>query len=164
VVFKPVIEDVPDDFEVKGERDFTATIQLAESEDGYQKVAVDVRLLRAHWRGVEVHTLQFPIAVENERTGEGKVIWERDEAAPYVECVRPLVMKCVKAAVGSMLGKVHPSVIHMVTAVSEPDDNLLPKYHMITDTVAQFGYDKVMDCETDSDGHKFWLLVEHGDD
>jgi hypothetical protein len=91
-VFQPVIHGVPDDFEIIGpDPDYSVSIPITVSDDGFRTVTLDVRLIPKCWCGVDVHELKFLYVVKNVETGEPEEIYDRDKAATYVQPVKGLI-------------------------------------------------------------------------
>jgi len=98
MLFVPVIDRVPNDFEVRRTgRDCSVLTPLAMSEDGYQLVAVESRLLAGEDGEYE---FKFSIAVLDESTREPFRIFDPNMAKGYLPNeVRALVLPCVCRAV-----------------------------------------------------------------
>jgi hypothetical protein len=162
-VYLPVLDSVPPSFEVDRDRTrANVTLPLTMSADGLEQIALEVRLWRGHWTGIEMHEFKFVIIRLNTVTGEIEEIFDRHSAAPYIAEVRGLVLPCVCAAARALIAAVAPKVIYRATYLTRPPEKSLPKHQMITDTIVDLGYGVLQDG-TDSNRRRFWLMTKSGD-
>ena len=162
-MFEPLLDTIPSEFDIDGIGGRpTVTIPLAVSEDGYQWVALEVRLWPCHWRGVACHEFKFAIIHFDHEVGEPAVIFDRNMVAGYIESVRRFVMPLVCAAARSLIDAVQPDVIYRATYVCRPAQNALAKHHMVTEAIENLGY-KTAQSETDGHGRVFWVMTRNGD-
>ena len=119
-MFVPVIDNVPSRLRIDrdGSR-WSILIPLTIGGDGPVEVAVEVRLWGGHWHGVDMHEFKYAVVVLNRATGRLAELFDRDEAAAYIEPVRPLVLPCVCAAARTLIGTVSPQVIYRATFSDE---------------------------------------------
>jgi hypothetical protein len=160
VLVIPVIDCVPDEYEVCGPSpEYSVLTPLAVSEDGYQLVAVETRLLPDN---SDEYELKFCIAVLDESSEDPFRIFDPRMAQGYIpDEVRSLVMPCVCGAIRELIRCVQPRVIHRVTFVTRPDEKALEKHHLITDTVQSSGLTHV-ETGTDRFERKFWRMSRNG--
>lgn len=159
-MFIPAIEAVPDEYEVcEAGSEYSVLTPLAVSEDGYQLVAVETRLLP---EAAGEYELKFCIAVLDESSDEPFRIFDPRMALGYLpDEVRPLVMQCVCRAIKELIRCVQPRVIHRVTFATRPSEKALEKHHLITDTVQASGLAHV-ETGTDDFHRKFWRMSKDG--
>lgn len=134
-------------------------VPLSTSQDGVVQASLEVRLWRGHWRGVVMHDFKYAIVVLDGRANTLVELFDRSDAAPYVNPVRSLVLPCVCAAAQALVAAVRPQIIYRATYLANPPPSTLVKHEMVTDTLVRLGFE-VLDTGTDASSRRFWLMVK----
>lgn len=151
---------VPENFDIDRDGDgFCITVPALEGVDGFRYVTLDVRL--DHYPSEFPDAFEFSFGFTIADLDDCDVSYftqDRYQIEAYFEGhSREFVMPTVCACAVALVKAVGPNYIYRVTKGRELPHKALVKHFVVTDTLAELGYD-IAQTGTDGMNRTFWLL------